>query len=63
MTVSVAGVTVLLEEIIAVHIVDISIPVVVDIVAANLSGIDPHILSQIRVQIVDTCIDNCHDYP
>ena len=62
MAVSVAGVTIGLEEIIAIHIIDISIPVVVDFVAANLSGIDPHILSQIRVQIVDTCIDNRHDY-
>ncbi len=55
------GISVVVDEVIAVNIVDESIAVIVESVAWHLTGIDPHVCREIFVTIVDPCVDHRHD--
>lgn len=57
MALVVHGVTVAVDEVVAVDIIDIAVVVVVDSVAGDFVGVDPHVVVQIGVVIVDTRID------
>ena len=48
-------------EVVAVDVVDEPVAVVVDAVAGDLAGVDPDVVLQVRVQVVDTRVDNRHD--
>ena len=61
MVVVVHGVAVVVEKIVAVHVVDEPVAVVVDSIAGNFPGIGPDIGRQIAVGIVDARVDDPHD--
>ena len=54
----VVGIAVTVDEVVPVDIVDVPVAVIVDPVAGDLSGIDPHIGSEVRMRIVDARINN-----
>ena len=58
----VEGVTVLVDEVVTMDVVDIPVAVVVDPVVGHLCRIDPDVVDQIRVGIVDAAIDHPHHH-
>ena len=50
------------SEIVAIDIVDVAIVVIVDIVAGDLTRVDPHIGSQIGMQMIHTTVDHRHHH-
>ena len=59
-TVVVHGIAVVIEEVVAVHIVDQTIVVVVNAVVGDFPGIRPHVSGKILVAIVDARINHRH---
>ncbi len=56
------GIIIIIDKIPAVYIIDITVAVVIDIVAGNFSGIGPDIVNKVFMIIIDTCIDYSHQY-
>jgi len=62
----VGGVVVAVDEVPASPVVDVAVPVVVDVVAATthavLSGIDPCVRGEIGMRLIDTGVDHGDDH-
>jgi hypothetical protein len=46
----------------AVDVVDVAISVIIDSVAGDFIGVSPHIRCDVRVVVIDTCIDDESDH-
>ncbi len=53
-------VVVVVVEVPAVDVVDVAVAVVVDVVAGNLARVDPDVVGQIGMRVVDARVDNAH---
>ena len=49
-------------EVVAVHVVDESVVVVIEPVTGHLAGVDPDVVHKVQVQVVDSRIDNRNDH-
>ena len=54
-------VAVVADEVVAVHIVDVSVLVVVDAIAGNLTRVHPHVRLEVRMVVIDAGVDDGDD--
>ena len=54
-------IAVVVDEVIAVDVVDVTVHVVVDAVARDLTGVDPHVRSQVGMRVIHAGVDDGHD--
>ena len=58
--VAVVRIAVPVGEVVAVDIVDVAVAVVIQAVAGNLARIDPHVIDQVRMGVIDSGVDDAH---
>jgi len=57
-TVVVHRIAVVVEEVVAVNVVNVTVAVIVHAIARDLAGIGPYVLREVGVVVVDACIDD-----
>ncbi len=55
-------IAIVIDDVDAVHIIDITIAVVINSVAGNLIGVHPHLISQLLMRVADACVDDRHQH-
>ena len=58
MALIVKRIAVVVDKVIAMNIINKPVPVVINSVASNLTGIDPHICGQIGVTVINSSVNN-----
>ena len=60
--VTVHGIIILVAEVPAVNVIDVSVSIIIPSVAGNLTRVSPEVTLKVRMGIIDPCIDHSHDY-